>query len=66
MSTKSVAIQYLENAKEIFNSLDIALSDHRLSSFILNSLNKERIVFRYFGYSRETEYGETTILTIKK
>jgi hypothetical protein len=56
-----VAIQYLENAKEIFNSLDIALSDHRLSSFILNSLNKEKIVFRYFGYSRET-----TILTIKK
>lgn len=58
-----MAIQYLENAKEIFNSLDIALSDHRLSSFILNSLNKEKIVFRY---SRETEYGETTILTIKK
>lgn len=52
---------YLENAKEIFNSLDIALSDHKLSSFILNSLHKEKIVFRYFGSSRETEYGEKII-----
>lgn len=57
---------YLENVKEIVNSLDIALSDYRLSSFILKSLNNEKIVFRYFGCSRETEYGETTISTIKK
>ncbi len=46
-----------KNCTEVFNSVSIALSDYRLSSFILNSLNKEIIVFRYFGSSRETEYG---------
>lgn len=55
----------LENTKEIFSSLNIALNDHRLSSFMLNSLNKEKIVFRYFGSSRETEYGGKLLCRIK-
>lgn len=52
---------YIQNSKEVFSSLNIALSDHKLSNFILNSLNRKNIVFRYFGSSKETEYGEKTI-----
>lgn len=56
---------HLENCKNVFNSLGIALSDNKLSNFILNALNRENIVFRYFGTSRETEYGEKTIALIE-
>ncbi|RKG28992.1 hypothetical protein [Acinetobacter tianfuensis] len=52
---------HIQNSTEVFNSLNIALSNRKLSNFILNSLNRKNIVFRYFGSSRETEYGEKTI-----
>lgn len=56
---------HLENCKDVFNSLDIALSDHKLANYILNSLNRGDIVFRYFGSSRETEYGKKRFCRIK-
>ena len=52
---------YFENLKEVFNSIDIALNNHELSKFILNSLNRKNIVFYYFGTSREIKFGEKTI-----
>ena len=55
---------HLDNCKEVFGSVNLALSDSTLSNFILNALNRKQIVFRYFGTSREIEYGEKTIALI--
>lgn len=52
---------HFENCKEVFGSINLALSDSTFSNFILNALNRKQIVFRYFGTSREIEYGEKTI-----
>lgn len=52
---------HLENCKEVFDSVSLALSDSQLTRFVLDSLNRKNIVFRFFGTSRETTYGEKTI-----
>lgn len=52
---------YLKNCQDVFNSLSLSLSDSEVSNSILMNLNRKKIVFIYFGASREVKYGETTL-----
>jgi hypothetical protein len=53
---------HLENCREVFNSVSLALSDNKLTLFVLNSLNRINIAFLYFGTSRELEYGQKIMM----
>lgn len=52
---------HLKKCREVFDNINLALDESEFSNFILKSLNKKNIVFRYFGTSRETIYGDKVI-----
>ncbi len=51
----------LENYRKVFDTVSHVLNENILSSFILKSLNRRTIIFRYFGVTREKIYGEKII-----
>lgn len=55
---------YLENCREVFTSVSHALSDNTLSDLMIKSLNRQKIVFQFYGSSREKTYGEKIIATV--
>ncbi|MCF9047432.1 hypothetical protein [Acinetobacter nectaris] len=53
---------HLKNCQDVFNALSLSLIDSEVSNSILMSFNRKKIVFIYFGASRELKYGEKTII----